>query len=145
MFTTKELEIQKNGRIFYNGKEKLPWIHTRGYRVIWWEGKNQFVHRLVALKHIPNPMDKPHINHKNGDKSDNRVANLEWCTPVENYHHSIKTGLRESPRSLTSQQIKQIRKDYKPFEYGYNTLAKDYGVSKTTIIHIIQGLLYKDI
>lgn len=140
-----ELDIKKNGRIFYNGKEKLPWVHTRGYRVIWWEGKNQFVHRLVALKHIPNPEDKPHINHKNGDKSDNRVSNLEWCTPAENYHHSIKTGLRESPRNLTPKQIKQIRKDYKPYEYGYKTLAKEYGVSKTTIIHIIQKLLYKDI
>lgn len=140
-----ELEIQKNGKIFFNGKEKKPWIHTRGYNVVWWKGKNQFVHRLVAQRYIPNPLYKPHINHKNGDKSDNRVANLEWCTPVENYRHSIKTGLRECPRSLTPQQIKKIRKDYKPYEYGFKTLAKEYGVSKTTIIHIIQRLLYKDI
>jgi hypothetical protein len=140
-----ELVIQKNGRIFYNNKEKLPWEHSRGYRVIWWEGKNQFVHRLVAQAHIPNPEDKPQINHKNGNKSDNRVSNLEWCTPKENYKHAVKTGLRQVERKLSDKQVKRIRNTYKKGEYGYKTLAQEYNVSKTTIIHIIQRFLYKDI
>lgn len=82
---------------------------ARGYVVvsIWLDDKmyTKKVHRLVAEAFIPNPDNKPTVNHKDGNKENNNIANLEWATHKENIDHAIQTGLRDLKGMNSSSNI----------------------------------------
>ena len=83
----------------------------KGYMRVYLDenGKTRFVpvHRLVALAFIPNPKNKPQVNHIDGDKTNNHVYNLEWATNSENQRHAYAIGLNRSvPRTSTRALIK---------------------------------------
>lgn len=69
--------------------------------------KNQFIHRLLATHFIPNPNQKPQVNHIDGNKQNNCLSNLEWVTAQENAQHAVRTGLCDS-RTL-SQSVAVIQ------------------------------------
>lgn len=72
---------------------------SQGYKRVCFNGDREWVHRLVAKAFIENPYNKPEVNHKNGNRSDNRVSNLEWVTDRENCLLASKNGqLRRNVR-----------------------------------------------
>lgn len=79
------------------GKPLKPSTHGDGYlQVVLMINKKAItrkIHRLVAMTFIPNPENKKTVNHKNGNKKDNRVENLEWATSMENQHHAYANNL----------------------------------------------------
>lgn len=58
------------------------------------------VHRLVAVLFIPNPENKPQVNHKDGNKKNNRISNLEWATGAENMNHARDNKLLNPPKGV---------------------------------------------
>lgn len=94
------------------------------YLYIWlsnwfWITKNWIAHRLVALTYIPNPNNLPEINHKDGNKNNISVSNLEWCTSSQNKQHAKnilwQSFFRNNPeqaRELFSKKVAQYTKDW---------------------------------
>jgi hypothetical protein len=92
--------------------------------------KIHLVHRLVANHFIPNPENKSDVNHKDFNRKNNHVDNLEWTTKSENAIHSIvATGANRSRVKLTPDNVRSIRKD----DRHATVIAKEYNVSYSLI------------
>lgn len=106
-------------------------------------GKMVRVHRLVAQSFIPNPMNKPHVNHLNGVKNDNRVCNLEWCTPSENEKHSYDVLGKRPPNTVISKNDAiAIIERYSNGE-KLAKISLDYGVSVSCLHGLVNGRTHK--
>lgn len=90
-----------SGTQYYN-REKIikPWLTIKGYYRVQLSRngvyKNFFLHRLVAEAFIPNPKNKPQVNHIDGNTKNYSISNLEWATARENVQHACDTGLKKN-------------------------------------------------
>ena len=114
--------------------------------------KKHFVHRLVAINFIPNPENKPEVNHKEGNKKDNRVVMIEWNTTSENQRHAIANKLYETAKGETAGQAKlkevQVREIHKLWKSGEVTqeyLSSMFGVASSAISRIVNGVRWRHV
>lgn len=116
----------------------LKFGYSRGYlHVVLYKNckyKKYSVHRLVAKTFIPNPQNKPQVNHKDEDKENNHVENLEWCTAKENNNHGTRT-LRMSKTKSTPIVCIETGIEY----YGVCECARQMGLNRGNISSVLIG------
>ena len=116
--------------------------------------KKFFIHRLVAEYFISNPLNKEQVNHKDGNKLNNNVENLEWVTNQENRNHAIKNNLtnnlcgEDAPWSkLTKKDVIFIREQYedKSKQFNPKELSKKFNVSCSQILAVAKRKSWKSV
>ena len=139
--------ISKDGTIINNRNNRVvkPQPNNKGYLRVCIAGKLLFVHRLVAEKYIPNPDNLPQVNHKDGNKNNNNIENLEWVTNTQNRRHAIENGLQvngeKSPNAKLTWDIVNYIREHK--EFSSYELSLMYNVSSGTIRAARRGSSWK--
>lgn len=132
--------VSREGKIFSLKSNRFlkPFSDTAGYQYIecYKNGKKHkfSVHRLVATAFIENPENKKEVNHKDGNKLNNTVENLEWVTPSENCVHAERTGLRNNAL-LTDEQVHAICSKICD-GFRNSDISNMFGVPKYTVSEI---------
>jgi len=114
--------------------------------------RNYLLARIVAMLFVPNPHNKPEVNHINGIPTDDRAENLEWVSRQENIDHAIEHKLfynnnpnRPKHRTTSPDSVKEIRELYATGLYTYKTLSDKFGVSKSVVGKIVRRDSWKNI
>jgi len=132
-----------NGGYIMPDKIRRQSLDSDGYLLVslYIKGVSQKLkaHRITSQAFIPNPENKPEVNHKKGIKTDNRVSELEWNTEPENKKHALETGLMakgesHSSAKLTEKEVLEIRAS----NLSHTKLAEIYNTSRPNVTKIIR-------
>lgn len=133
-------DVTPDGRVFSfrSGKELLGCVDSDGYKKVSPRingVKYQLkIHRLVAIKYLPNPNNLPQVNHKDGNKFNNHVENLEWCNAKHNINHAHQTGLSTNEHLKKAvKQIDPVTGDVIATYSSYREASQTTGISETNI------------
>jgi hypothetical protein len=149
--------IRRDGRIYSKISQRFLTCNSlagAGYKIFSLQDnarrkRTVYLHRLLAEKFLPNPNGYKEVNHKNGDKLDNRIENLEWCSHKMNMQHawkndliSAQTGAQASKAKL---DLKQIREIIKLIDGGYSNgdISKQFQIARSSISNIRTGKTYR--
>ncbi|MGR9130776.1 HNH endonuclease [Rhizobium leguminosarum] len=155
-----------DGRIMRTSPRNIPWrstgersrakpfvpskigsyLHKSGYIQVrigpTGQQRTATVHRLVALAFLPNPEGYRDVNHKDGNKQNNHVDNLEWMTHQENMKHAVKNGLQTILRGAAHPSTKLSETDKEAIRRDprvHREIAADYGVDQSRVSQLKRG------
>lgn len=167
----KGMEFTGKFKLILEPERELTYtLNNRGYHSVGIKHKTYMVHRLVALAFIPNPEKKAFVNHLDGNKLNNHIDNLEWCTCQENNLHARQNGLHKQAighkinyqstdtkakalanlkdkSKLTSEEVRWVRQVFKSRskEFSATALATKFGTSVAAMCKIVTRQTYRDI
>ena len=146
------IKVHDDGNVYsFNGR-LLKGTNVGGYRLLNYaehlhQNNHKYIHRLVAEIFLPNPLNLPQVNHIDGDKTNNNVSNLEWCTALDNIRHHHKTTNRTYKKTvkprLTDIQVREIRN--LATTHTYKEIGSMYNLAMITIYFIVSKRTYKNI
>ena len=186
--------VTSDGRIYTQTKRKIPLVgkgmeftgefkcileperefsyalNNRGYLAVYIRRETHMVHRLVAQAFLPKPPGKDYVNHLDGNKLNNCVDNLEWCSIAENNEHARRTGLHKQARGhtikytsaeskrtalanlkdkskLSNDAVRYVRSVHiaRHPEYSATALAAKFGTSVAAMCKIVSGQSYANV
>lgn len=139
-----------------DGRILKQWQSDQGYMLVRFSKPRLCVrvHRLVARVFVPNPDNKPFVNHLDCVCFHNSASNLEWCTQLENLRHSANLGRmkkdywkgRRSPNaSLSDEQVVLVRSLYSTENWSWQSIGKHVGISKRAVGRLLSGESYANV
>lgn len=142
--------ITKDGKVINKKKGNVlkPQLNGKGYLRVSIGKQLKFVHRLVAEKYIPNLNNLPQVNHKDGNKLNNCVDNLEWVSNKDNRTHALEKGLHLYGEKCSWSKLKEQDVIYILDNYPKMTikdLALKFNVNRNTISHIVHHRTWKQL
>lgn len=143
--------VYSDGRVFSKrrGIFVVPYMDKAGYFCLR-APKIIKLHRLLAICFIPNPKLFPVINHKDGNKLNNSLSNIEWCSIKHNNQHAVRIGLHKpmfgikNPASKLTYQDSLVIKEALQNGFSGYAISKYYKVDKATIYRIKNGITWRD-
>lgn len=151
-------EVRNTEKSFRKLGEKIhiPCDNGNGYKYVTLSSNRKvnhvYIHRAVAEAFLCNCFELPEVNHIDGDKSNNHIDNLEWCTRGENMKHAHKSGLTFSHKGedsynakLTEEKVLKVRELFATGKYMQITLADMFGISRGYIHAIVHRTKWKHI
>ena len=143
MLTLDDYEITEDGKIINKktGRIRKPQHNQKGYQMVRLGGKGYLISRLVAEKYVPNPENKPQVNHIDGNKDNNHYTNLEWVTNFENRQHAVKNNLIASGEKCSYSKLNWEKVNYirEHTEFTSKQLAEMFNISASHIRAIRQN------
>lgn len=153
-------EVSNKGRIrsFWRRLPKIlnPPMYSTGYKILTLCKKGEIhsrspIHRLVATAFLKNPKNYPIIHHKDGNKLNNNVFNLEWCTHSHNKREDYRLGIQSKKgeyhhrAKLTNEEVIYIRWLYEVGDISHQKIADLYNIKRKAITDIINRKNWKHI
>lgn len=130
---SKAYNKDKIRKVFPNGKNYLSCLIYKNFTKY-----NRRIHRMVAQAFIPNPNNFPQVNHIDGNKWNNKIDNLEWCTNSENQIHVYKNNLEKPGLKRTVKQYDLNGNYIQTFEY-ISDATKKLNINCSSIISVCKG------
>lgn len=138
--------VTRDGKIYdtkYN-KYLSTWIDTVGYRQCYLRGEDgkkhsKRIHRLIAKAFVPNPNNYPQVNHKDGNKLNNELSNLEWVTNAQNTQHGYDNDLYHSKHRCHEINVYKKTGEFLKTFKSIRSMCEELKVNRKTVTMILKG------